>query len=164
MWFRYFKTKIANLFASSGDPDQTPHSAGSDLVLHCLQITLLAIRLNRFDTVIWLLNPTGIKNEPLWQKTYPLKCAPSEDSDQPCAFVQSDQSISIFIVRRKKLNTLGYPKRVQWRFWSDCTNVQADLNLHWAHTSVREYVFWRCDSNWAHTAICVMRVHLPDLP
>ena len=31
------------LFANSGDPDQMPHSAASDLVLHCLPITLLGV-------------------------------------------------------------------------------------------------------------------------
>ena len=32
---------MAKLFANSGDPDQTPHSAASDLGLHCLLINLL---------------------------------------------------------------------------------------------------------------------------
>ena len=41
--------------------------------------------------------------------------------------------IRVYIVHMKKLCTLGYPKCTQWRFWSDCTNAQADLNLHWAH-------------------------------
>ena len=31
------------LFAKSGDPDQMPHSAASDLGLHCLPITLLQV-------------------------------------------------------------------------------------------------------------------------
>ena len=31
------------LFANSGDPDQTPRSAASDLGLHCLPITLLRV-------------------------------------------------------------------------------------------------------------------------
>ena len=30
-------------FANSGDPDQTPHSATSDLGLHCLPVTLLGV-------------------------------------------------------------------------------------------------------------------------
>ena len=30
---------MAKLFANSGDPDQMPHSAASDLGLHCLPIT-----------------------------------------------------------------------------------------------------------------------------
>ena len=34
-----FLEKKAKLFANSGDPDQTPHSAVSDLGLHCLLIT-----------------------------------------------------------------------------------------------------------------------------
>ena len=32
----------------------------------------------------------------------------------------------------KKLCILDYPKCVKWRFWSDCANAQADLNLRWA--------------------------------
>ena len=37
----------------------------------------------------------------------------------------------------------------QGRFWSDCINTHADLNLRWAH--VWRYVFWRCGSfvSWA---------------
>ena len=31
---------MAKVFANSGDPDQTPPSAASDLGLHCLPITL----------------------------------------------------------------------------------------------------------------------------
>ena len=30
---------MAKLFANSGDPDQTPRSAASDLGLHCLPVT-----------------------------------------------------------------------------------------------------------------------------
>ena len=35
--------KMVELFANSGDPDQMPHSAASDLGLHCLPITLLGV-------------------------------------------------------------------------------------------------------------------------
>ena len=34
---------MARIFANSGDPDQTPHSAASDLSLHYLPITLLGV-------------------------------------------------------------------------------------------------------------------------
>ena len=34
---------MAKLFANSGDPDQTPRSAASDLGLDCLPITLLRV-------------------------------------------------------------------------------------------------------------------------
>ena len=36
-----FIENMAELFANSGDPDQTLHSVASDLGLHCLPITLL---------------------------------------------------------------------------------------------------------------------------
>ena len=34
---------MAEVFANSEDPDQTPHSAASDLGLHCLPISLLGV-------------------------------------------------------------------------------------------------------------------------
>ena len=43
MRFTYSLRKMAKLFANSGDPDQTPRSAASDLGLHCLPSTLLRV-------------------------------------------------------------------------------------------------------------------------
>ena len=43
MRFTYSLRKMAKLFANSGDPDQTPQDAASDLGLHCLPITLLRV-------------------------------------------------------------------------------------------------------------------------
>ena len=34
---------MGKLFSNSEDPDQTPHSAASDLDLHCLPVTLLRV-------------------------------------------------------------------------------------------------------------------------
>ena len=34
---------MTELFASTGDPDQMPQNAASDLGLHCLPITLLGV-------------------------------------------------------------------------------------------------------------------------
>ena len=34
---------MVELLANSGDPDQTPQNAASDLGLHCLSITLLGV-------------------------------------------------------------------------------------------------------------------------
>ena len=34
---------MVELFANSGDPDQTPRSAASDLGLHCLPVTRLGV-------------------------------------------------------------------------------------------------------------------------
>ena len=34
---------MVEIFANSGDPDQTPHSAASDLDLHCLPVTRLGV-------------------------------------------------------------------------------------------------------------------------
>ena len=45
MRFAYSWRKMAKLFANSGEPDQMPHSAASDLGLRCLPITLLRVSL-----------------------------------------------------------------------------------------------------------------------
>ena len=51
---------MAKLFANSGDPDQTPRSAASDLDLHCLPITLLQV-----SRLQWVKSsPTTIKEGP----------------------------------------------------------------------------------------------------
>ena len=34
---------MVELFANSGDLEQTPHSAASDLALHCLSVTILGV-------------------------------------------------------------------------------------------------------------------------
>ena len=43
MWFWYSYRKMVELFANSGDPDQMPCSAASDLGLHCLPKTLSGV-------------------------------------------------------------------------------------------------------------------------
>ena len=39
----------------------------------------------------------------------------------------------VFVVRMKRLCILRYRKYVLWRFWSDCANARADLNLCWVN-------------------------------
>ena len=44
---------MVELFANSGDPDQTLHSAVSGLGLHCLKITLLGVsRLQKVNSFL----------------------------------------------------------------------------------------------------------------
>ena len=43
MRFRYSYRKMAKLFANSGDPDQRPCSAASNLGLHCLPVNRLGV-------------------------------------------------------------------------------------------------------------------------
>ena len=45
---------MVKLFANSGDPDQTPRSAASDLGLHCLQITLLRVSRLKWVNMVWV--------------------------------------------------------------------------------------------------------------
>ena len=48
---------MVKLFANSGDPDQTPHSAASDLGLHCFPFTRLGVsRLQWANIVLVFLN------------------------------------------------------------------------------------------------------------
>ena len=49
--------------------------------------------------------------------------------------------IRVFVVRLRKFCSIW----AQWRFWSDCANAQADLNLRWSHMS-DGYVFRLCSS------------------
>ena len=65
-----------------------------------------------------------------WDATYLLTCVPNLDSNQPA---HSRCLIRVFVVCMKKLCILVCLKCAQWRFWSDCTNAQADLNPCWAH-------------------------------
>ena len=51
---------MVELFANSGDPDQMPHSAASDLGLHCLPITFIGVsRLQWVKQVIKQTVPIG---------------------------------------------------------------------------------------------------------
>ena len=53
---------MAKVIANSGDPDQTPRSAASDLGLHCLLITLLRdYRLQRVNSI---KANSSLKNSP----------------------------------------------------------------------------------------------------
>ena len=45
-----------------------------------------------------------------------------------CTSTQSDQNLCC---PHKELLHLWPPNTVQWRVWSDCMNVQVDMNLHW---------------------------------
>ena len=45
---------MVEMFANSGDADQMPHSAASDLGLHCLPITLLGV--SRLQWVVVVFN------------------------------------------------------------------------------------------------------------
>ena len=59
-------------------------------------------------------------------------CACNEDSNHPAP---PRSLIRVVAVRITKLGIHGYPKCAKWRFWSDCANAQADLNLCWAYIS-----------------------------
>ena len=47
------------LYANSEDPDQTPHSAASDLGLHCLPITLLGVSRQQWQIRLKVLKSSG---------------------------------------------------------------------------------------------------------
>ena len=90
-------------------------------------------RKNMFRTIlsaVWQ-NPNLETSEVIWAAT--SGNVPSHMCAQRrlrSALVRSP--ISDLVVR---MEILGYPKCAQWRFRSDCTNAQADLNLRQAHMS-----------------------------
>ena len=49
---------MVELFANSGDPDQTPRSAASDLGLHCLPDNLLGV-----SSLQWINNTVQLSPE-----------------------------------------------------------------------------------------------------
>ena len=50
---------MVELLANSGDPDQMPHSAASDLGLHCFPVNLLGVfRLQWVNA--WVVCPTSV--------------------------------------------------------------------------------------------------------
>ena len=54
---------MVKLFANSGDPDQTPRSAASDLGLHCFQVTRLRVSsLKRVNQLMPVDYSTSISN------------------------------------------------------------------------------------------------------
>ena len=58
-----------------------------------------------------------------------LKFLPTSESSNQPAHLHS--LTGVFLVHMKKLCILGFSKCALWRFWSDCMNAQADLNLQW---------------------------------
>ena len=46
---------MVELFANSGDPDQMPHSAASDLGLHCLPVTHLGVSRFQWAKCLYIL-------------------------------------------------------------------------------------------------------------
>ena len=76
MGFRYSYRKVAKPFANSGDHDQTPHSAASDLGLHCLPITLLGISRLQWvkpKSVCWIFFLFLYKNIYCWQSVQSIE-------------------------------------------------------------------------------------------
>ena len=49
---------MVELFANSGDPDQTPRSVASDLGLHCLPVTRLGV-----SSLKWGYNSETVRTE-----------------------------------------------------------------------------------------------------
>ena len=70
------------------------------------------------------------ENEPPFDKTNKVACAPSEDSDQPGYPLSL---IRVFAVRMKKAWVLSYPLNAQRRLCSDWAYAPSDLSLRWAH-------------------------------
>ena len=79
----------------------------------------------------------------IWATTWQNQqneCVPSEVSDQPG---HPPSLIRVFAVRMKKPWALSYPLSAQQRLWSDWTDAQADLSLHWAHSHFVGFVMSR---------------------
>ena len=104
--------RVSATWANNDGPDQPAHT-------HCL-LEFLCCLIQRSLAVgrwtFWHMRPI----------------AHNEDSDQTA---HPRSLIRVFVVRMKKFYILVYPKCAQWRFWSECSNVQAGLILRWARMS-----------------------------
>ena len=74
----------------------------------------------------WKYNLDIILLQPQREKTYFLTCAYNED----CS-IWSESWLSAW----RTFASLAIKIAPQWRFWSDCANAQAGLNLRWTHMS-----------------------------
>ena len=79
-------------------------------------------------------------NEPPYDKTNKMACAPNEDSDQP---EHPPSLIRVFAVCMKKAWVLSYPLSAQRRHWTDWADTQTDLSLCWAHSHFVGFVMRR---------------------
>ena len=88
-------------------------------------------------------------------------CVPNEDSNQSA---HPHSQIRDFVFRMRKICILGYPKYIQWRFWSDCAHAQANLNLRWAHMSKGTFLTLRLIYIyiWHHLIFNVVYLQLKD--
>ena len=84
----------------------------------------------------WFLSSKRCKNvtKHKWAATWQnqLRCAPSEDSDQPG---HPPSLIRVFAVCSMGSWGLKVSSCGQWRLWSDWADAQADLSLRWVHMS-----------------------------
>ena len=81
----------------------------------------------------------GLRGSKLYRRVfvmYLLTRAPNEDSNQPA---YPHRLIGVFVVCMKKLYTIGYSKYAKWKFWSDCTNMLADLNVRITKTCLYNF-------------------------
>ena len=140
--FRCSWEKMAKVFANSGDPDQTPRFAASDLGLHCLTFTLLGVSRER-----WVNTPvkttgfayfrrnctTFLKKKKSTRKRFLYKRDLGLHKNG--SFVVWSGSL-ITTYRNVWITTsLNVPSDMcaQRRFRSACAFAQSGQNLHWTH-------------------------------
>ena len=102
--------KMAKLFANSGDPDQTPRSAASDLGLHCLPSTLLGV--SRLKWVKWngyTSGEAGSVRVPEWLSL------PTSNQEVPRSNPARDPNDLITVWRfiAQSFSLIGYKKKPQ---------------------------------------------------
>ena len=92
------------------------------------QVEYIIWRKTRHPVSRGLISLYGPKRE----KTYLLRWSPKEDSNPLCIRAVWSEFL---LPARRHFVSLAIQKSAQWRFWSDCANAQADLNLRWTHKS-----------------------------
>ena len=88
---------MAKLFAISGDPDQTPRSAVSDLGLHCLQFTLF--RVSRLQWVKCTMDQFNHKDTKILIHRWKFRAINTSSVELLCPVVLSPFGSKIFLLK-----------------------------------------------------------------
>ena len=138
-------------FANSGDPDQTPRSAASDLCLHCLPVTRLGSPVfNGLNMLLCFLF--------LWFLQRSVNCAPNTHLIEYPKFADSDQYTHQCSLNRLCTNIIRIPPNRNWPYdvnvcghrgsRSACAPTQTDQDLHFSLIEPEKSKHYVTDQCW----------------
>ena len=103
---------MIELFANSGDPDQTPHSAASELGLYCLPVTLLGVSSLQWDNEQEILGAEhmDIKTDlPQGYKTFFMLSSAEHEIFSASKYEKMPTTVDIFIIIYSRTSIIQTP-------------------------------------------------------